>query len=159
MPKLSETARRKFGDFYFGEISSALFADWLYRASDVEEQLGKDNYCRLIELDYRHFDDFRNRDDIETARAIVRELYDSSDADALYRDKIIEVLKDTIDGRIDPRKGCEILADIYRDGHEDLVPVCFYGFASELNAPGAKKFYYPLILREMRDFLDRLSLK
>ncbi|MBU0858663.1 MAG: hypothetical protein KJ667_01880, partial [Alphaproteobacteria bacterium] len=77
---MKQNVRKILRDYYFGDLPTNVFAEWLYKDTALEK-LFYDEYIDLISLDYK--------DDKECLRAkeIIRKIYDRDDPELLFKHK------------------------------------------------------------------------
>lgn len=116
-------ARKKFSDFYFGDLTASLFREWLSEKI-AKEAITKEYYTRLLSLNYK------NEADCERAKEIVRRIYDASDTELIFKHKALETAQGMLDSSISLEAGCQILAKMYNNGMT-FIPIHFVGYDSE----------------------------
>lgn len=126
------------------------FAEWAYHESSLEGAIGKEDYLKLIEYDYR------KTDEADGARTLVVSLYDKYADRPLVRDRVVELLEKMIRGEYSLKKGCEELSKYNMDGH-DFIPMVFVGYASELVDDEKRDFYDERIKKDSMELLSVLK--
>ena len=84
--------KRKFCDFYYGELMPSEFDKWICTTSIIEDMVGNDMYFQLIDIDYS------NSGKLEKAKYLVNKIYTEVFQADICRDRVRDVLKGTGSG-------------------------------------------------------------
>lgn len=144
--EISSLVALKISDFYFGDSSGDIFSKWLYSFQQAESELGTELFTEIASCD---FSDDREIDD-------TRRILKAALGDRLYKERAISVAKRMLNGEIDMPGGCRKLADLSMDA-EEIVPVVFVGYASELDRLGDTGHYNERIRSDLEKLLRSLS--
>jgi hypothetical protein len=145
--RLNEEQKRTFLSFYQGETEPVLFERWLYGNKSIEQQIGPAAYGELVSFD------LRDSAQLDMARALVKGIYEEACGHRISLDQIKLVLREMLSGRRTLRSGTRILAELNDQG-EELVPISFVGFSSEIERLGDEAFYKDRIIHAATDLLD-----
>lgn len=152
MSHLSDNTKYNFLQFYFGDSTTDDFSNWLWNSSELEEEVGGEAYLSLIDLD------FRSRDDVEKAKDIVSNIYNSDCDNAIVYDKVLLSLESMIENRISLKEGCKVLADLSLEGYE-FIPTSFVGYSSELDSSNDEEFYKDRIISDAKKIILQIRHK
>lgn len=146
LEEISRLVVLNISDFYFGDSPGDIFSKWLYSSRQAESELGTELFTEIASCD------FSDNREIDDARRIIK----AALGDRLYKERAISVAKRMLSGEIDTSEGCRKLADLAMDA-EEIVPIVFVGYASELDRLGDTGHYNERIRRDLEKLLQSLS--
>lgn len=141
-----------FLGFYFGEISSSEFSEWVYSSKELEHIIGANRYLEIISFDYD-----ADQQEQGAIKKIVADIYNDLTSNRLIPDRVSRLVESMLNNDISLRVGCKELADLHDEGN-DFIPIEFVGYDSELDSPSKEEFYRERILDDLKLLKENVSV-
>ncbi len=145
------TTFRHFALFLSGRLSLAEFESWVYKTDGLEGVLGSDRYLRLISFPFK-----AEQATTQLADLLVQFARDL-DAHEFIKQRAIIVLENMLNEKVTLPSGCLQLTHLRNGGGEQIIPIEFVGYESELDTVPEPENYHLWDAQALQRQLQRLD--